>query len=75
MKIANPPSPPFSKGGLGGFETYFLPNANIMNAKIISNDYWIVKDLASEVVSLLSASPLILKYPVPVPTSFFTVVR
>ncbi len=23
MKIGNPPSPPFSKGGAGGFETYF----------------------------------------------------
>ena len=23
-KIANPPSPPFRKGGLGGFESYFL---------------------------------------------------
>ena len=26
MKIANPPSPPFSKGGLGGFESYFPGN-------------------------------------------------
>jgi hypothetical protein len=24
MKIQNPPSPPFRKGGLGGFERYFL---------------------------------------------------
>ena len=22
----NPPSPPFTKGGVGGFESYFLPN-------------------------------------------------
>jgi len=26
MKIDNPPSPPFSKGGMGGFESYFLSN-------------------------------------------------
>ena len=24
MKIDNPPSPPFRKGGVGGFESYFL---------------------------------------------------
>jgi hypothetical protein len=24
----NPPSPPFAKGGSGGFETYFLTNSN-----------------------------------------------
>ena len=23
MKITNPPCPPFSKGGLGGFDSYF----------------------------------------------------
>jgi len=27
MKILNPPSPYFSKGGLGGFESYFLGNS------------------------------------------------
>ena len=26
MKIDNPPSPPFRKGGMGGFESYFLRN-------------------------------------------------
>jgi hypothetical protein len=26
MKIDNPPSPPFRKGGMGGFEGYFLCN-------------------------------------------------
>jgi len=26
MKICNPPSPPFRKGGMGGFESYFLCN-------------------------------------------------
>jgi hypothetical protein len=26
MKIDNPPSPPFRKGGMGGFESYFLGN-------------------------------------------------
>ncbi len=26
-KINNPPSPPFSKGGMGGFETYLLSNS------------------------------------------------
>ena len=26
MKIGNPPSPPFDKGGMGGFETYCLNN-------------------------------------------------
>jgi hypothetical protein len=25
-KNSNPPSPPFRKGGMGGFETYFLGN-------------------------------------------------
>ncbi len=29
MKIANPPSPPFSKRGVGGFESYFLGNLEI----------------------------------------------
>ncbi len=28
MKIDNPPLPPFSKGGEGGFETYFLNEPN-----------------------------------------------
>jgi hypothetical protein len=28
MKFSNPPLPPFSKGGMGGFETYFLSNDN-----------------------------------------------
>ena len=27
MKIDNPPSPPFSKGGMGGFENYFRSDA------------------------------------------------
>jgi hypothetical protein len=26
MKIDNPPLPPFRKGGMGGFESYFLSN-------------------------------------------------
>jgi hypothetical protein len=26
MRIDNPPSPPFRKGGMGGFESYFLIN-------------------------------------------------
>jgi len=30
-KITNPPSPPFSKGGLGGFESYFLSNRLIIH--------------------------------------------
>ncbi len=30
MKIDNPPSPPFRKGGVGGFEIYFLSNFNFL---------------------------------------------
>jgi hypothetical protein len=29
MKIDNPPSPPFRKGGVGGFESYFLGGNNL----------------------------------------------
>jgi uncharacterized protein len=29
MKIDNPPSPPFRKGGMGGFESYFLRSKKI----------------------------------------------
>ncbi len=29
-KIDNPPSPPFSKGGMGGFEIYFIGNCKKM---------------------------------------------
>ena len=29
MKTLNPPSPPFSKGGVGGFEGYFPCNLNL----------------------------------------------
>ena len=42
MKIDNPPSPPFRKGGLGGFEGYFLRKFSTISlpfAKAFSNSY------------------------------------
>jgi hypothetical protein len=39
MKIANPLSPPFSKGGLGGFESYFLSNPFLLSEPISKITY------------------------------------
>jgi hypothetical protein len=33
MKIDNPPSPPFRKGGMGGFGSYFPCNSNHQSTK------------------------------------------
>jgi hypothetical protein len=46
MKIANPPSPPFSKGGLGGFGSYFLSNSKlkIHNSKLINLLLWLLEN-------------------------------
>jgi hypothetical protein len=37
MEIDNPPSPPFSKRGMGGFEIYFLSKKSL-NGKILALD-------------------------------------
>jgi hypothetical protein len=42
MKILNPPSPPFSKGGLGGFENHF-GHLNLELGNYLGFGIWILE--------------------------------
>ncbi len=44
MKMANPPLPPFRKGGMGGFENYFQCKTKTMlmsNPSVSGGSMWI----------------------------------